>query len=92
MRAAIILSSSEEVIEYIEGIAFKRTEPGKITGSWGIMLRRERRIERGNVVAERESMVIEPSRRSRRRKRASRRDDLPLMYAVQNTDTLNAGF
>jgi hypothetical protein len=55
------------------------------------MLRWERRSERDKVAVETSSMVIEPERRSKSRKRVSRRDDFPLRYACQNTLISHAG-
>jgi len=82
---ASIIASSEVVEEGVgdEGIAFKRTEPGKMTGSCGMIFRCERRVERGIVLVERESIMISPESRSRRRKSARRSEDLPLPVRPQ---------
>jgi hypothetical protein len=47
-----------------------------------MMFRRDLRMERGMVEMARESIVMDPDRRSRSRKRVKRRDDFPLENEV----------
>jgi len=80
VKAEMIEASSDgEGGVVLEGTAFRRTVPGKIIGSWGMMLRFERTVEREMVLVEMESMVIVPERRSSRRKRVRINEDFPLM-------------
>jgi hypothetical protein len=77
-RIAVSVSGSEEKEEEELGMAFKRTEPGKRTGSCGMIFRWDRKVEHGMDELGVPSMVMLPEERSRRRKRARMRDDFPL--------------
>lgn len=69
--------ASSDAVEV--GSAFKRTEPARIKGSWGIAMIRERIVSRGIRERSMESIVMVPESRSKIRRRTERRDDLPLI-------------
>ena len=63
------------------GSAFRRTVPVRRKGSCGMAIRRCRIREWGGVGRGWVSIVMVPEVRSRRRRRARRREDLPLVGA-----------
>lgn len=60
------------------GSAFRRTEPARRMGSWGMVIMRERIVSRGMRERSTESIVRMPEEGSRMRRRTERREDLPL--------------
>ena len=60
------------------GSRFRRTEPERMKGSWGIVVIFWRIISRGIVLRSSPSMVMVPDEMSRIRRRTERREDLPL--------------
>lgn len=69
--------TSSDAVEV--GSAFKRMEPARKKGSWGMVMMRERIVSRGMSERSTESIVIVPESRSKIRRMTERRVDLPLI-------------
>ena len=61
-----------------EGSAFRRMDPVRWMGSWGMVIRRWRIVSRGMVDRSTSSMKRVPESISRMRRMVARREDLPL--------------
>lgn len=71
------------------GSAFRRTEPGRMKGSCGMVIILDRIISRGIVLRSRSSILIVPEELSRMRRRTERRELFPLQKSLDEYHAKN---